>query len=336
MTLLRRRVALDPLTSDSNEFVNLFSSAVEHAGFEPAALDWDKLGSRPLDLVVLHWPNEFFFRSSRRYTVPRLWRLWKTKLRYGTKIVWVAHNLRPHEGENGWPLIQSLFLRTLNGVIFLSNFSRGAINSLYKFRDAKELVTVHGLYEPRSEIKDRPAARSPNLLFFGQIRRYKNLEVLINAVHAAAELDFTVTIAGTCRDSGYRAELHELAGCDKRIKLDLRSAHLDPAELERTIDASDAIILPYKTVLNSGAVLHALSRARAVLAPEVGSLPELRDAVTDRWLHLYDGDLSAATLASFVEFVRQSPRDDRPDLSGFGWDRVADDLRWFINDVIES
>ena len=86
-----------------------------------------------------------------------------------------------------------------------------------------------------------------------------------------------------------------------------RSEH----ELAEAIDRCDGIVLPYKRIPNSGAVIHALSRYRPVLAPRLGSLMEVQEEVGSEWLGLYDGELSAETPThSWV--ISGCPGPDRP------------------------
>ena len=62
------------------------------------------------------------------------------------------------------------------------------------------------------------------------------------------------------------------------------------------IDANDAVVLPYRNILNSGVALHSLARNKPILAPRTGSLPELQQTVGGDWVHLFDGDISAEGL----------------------------------------
>src|SRR3546814_10110494 len=57
-------------------------------------------------------------------------------------------------------------------------------------------------------------------------------------------------------------------------------------------DEADAVVLPYRDIVNSGSALLALSRFRPVIAPRLGSLIELQGQVGEDWLWLYDGPLT--------------------------------------------
>jgi hypothetical protein len=167
-------------------------------------------------------------------------------------------------------------------------------------------------------------------LFFGQVRRYKNIEGLLESVRRNSGASVDLRVAGLCEDEELAAQLRSLAGGDRRIVLDLRPEALSNAELERVIDEADGIVLPYRDVLNSGAAIYALSRNRPVLVPALGSLPELQQKVGPSWVHLYEGEVTPGILASFVQSLRTERPQAIPDLSAFEWPEIGRQLARFI------
>jgi glycosyltransferase involved in cell wall biosynthesis len=89
------------------------------------------------------------------------------------------------------------------------------------------------------------------------------------------------------------------------------------------IGAADILVLPFDSILNSGSVLLALSFNRAVLAPRLGALPEIQAEVGQRWLRLYDGELTPQLLAQVRAGQNMPAEDEVADLSAFDWDRIA-------------
>src|SRR6185295_18271096 len=100
---------------------------------------------------------------------------------------------------------------------------------------------------------------------------------------------------------------------------DVRTDPLPEAELEQAIDGGDAVVLSYRDVLNSGATFLALSRNRPVLAPRLGSLPELHERVGADWLSLYEGPLTPAIIGDFVARARRRQGNGQPDLAAYDW-----------------
>ena len=329
-------LALQPLSAAGNSFSGLFSSHIDGASFERVSFDWEQLGRGRYNIILFHWPTEFFRPNSRKATLKLLGRMLLDKLRHRTKFVWVVHNFQPHDGGSvKSELTTYLFLKLLDGAILLSECSSQEMRRLYpSTRSLATLVTVHGRYDlfvvpPRDST---PSERRNRLLFFGMIREYKNVERLVAEARKVATDPFSLTVIGLCMEEELECKIRAAAGGDKRISLDIRRDFVPDDELERVIDAHDAVILPYRNILNSGVALHSLARNKPLLAPRIGSLPELQEMVGSEWVHLFDGDISADGLETFLAAL-DSCRAPRPDLSPFDWKRVGSDVTRFLKSL---
>jgi len=112
--------------------------------------------------------------------------------------------------------------------------------------------------------------------------------------------------------------------------MDLRDRPIDDASFEAIVDSGDAIVLPYRNILNSSAALFALSRNRPVLAPNLGSLSELRKTVGSDWIYLYNGEFNEGVLIDFLAWMRRTKRGEAAPLNSYGWSQIARDLAQFI------
>jgi beta-1,4-mannosyltransferase len=90
------------------------------------------------------------------------------------------------------------------------------------------------------------------------------------------------------------------------------------------------VVLPYRNILNSSAAIFALSRNRPVLAPNIGSLPELRETVGSDWIYLYHGEFNRCVLIDFIAWMRSAKRGEAAPLDSYAWSRIGRDLRQFI------
>jgi glycosyltransferase involved in cell wall biosynthesis len=244
----------------------------------------------------------------------------------------VVHNLEPHDGgsmRSG--LTAGLFVRLLSGVILLSEHTRGELHRLYpSTRALPALVTVLGSYPSANPPSDAvPAERRNRLLCFGLIRAYKNIDRLVAEARRITTEPFSLTVLGCCTDAGLEGGIRAAAGDDPRIILDIRKEFVPGDELERAIDASDAVILPYRRILNSAVALHALARNRPILAPAIGSLPELQGQVGRQWVHLFDGEISTASIEAFMAALATC-NEPRPDLARFDWRQIGADVTRFL------
>lgn len=107
-----------------------------------------------------------------------------------------------------------------------------------------------------------------------------------------------VKIIGWSKDPEFTLFLKDLAANSPAVELDIRDELVPQNDLEAALDLSDGVVLPYRKILNSGAALFALSRNRPVMAPRLGTLPELKDEIGRDWVHLYAGTTFANRISA--------------------------------------
>jgi glycosyltransferase involved in cell wall biosynthesis len=109
-------------------------------------------------------------------------------------------------------------------------------------------------------------------LFIGQIRPYKNVELVLNTARKfeQAGIDASFIIAGRCQDKPYLSALYEAAPSNVHI----REGFIPDDEIPSLIESSHALILPYDTrsSLNSGTCMLAFTFGRTVVCPSIGTL----------------------------------------------------------------
>lgn len=327
-----RIIALAPLLSEFNAFTALFAEAVERAGGTPVAYRWGFRDLARCDAVIFHWPEQFIGSGGRLFALGQLLRIALLKRTHGLKVVWVAHNVHPHDRGEGRSLVHATFLRLLDGIIYLSEPSRQLVREAHRLpRRIVEQVTAHGPY-PAPPLTFSPPAPSGHvqLTAFGLVRPYKNLGELVDAARDLGREGTEVAIVGKRHGPDYAAALEARAAGCPALRLELSDTVIDETALDAAIDAAHGIVLPYRKILNSGSAILALSRARPVLVPATGSMPELAQLVGPDWVRLYEGPITARVLGEFADHVRSIPAGTAPDLARISWDRVTEDLRLFF------
>jgi glycosyltransferase involved in cell wall biosynthesis len=316
---------IGPAQLEQNPFVGMFSRAVSDSGIDVRPLVWRQVGWKRVDLIILHWPDNFFKGGKALSNLKDLIRLWKARLWDGTKIIWVAHNSRPHESGESRSVFRKLFTRSLSGVIFLSRYSVDEVKNDVSFsKKVQFLITKHGKYSSEGA-RDLAPAEEVRLLFFGLIRPYKNIETLISAFGDAKLPSCRLKIIGKVESPEYREIIVNASKNHRNIDLDLRDFYLSDDVIENEIDKSDGVILPYKKILNSGSVIHALSRYRPVLAPDMGSFLEVQQSVGSQWVKLFTPNLSSGDIEDFVRGIRAA-EDGYPHLGDYDWIHIIRDL----------
>lgn len=332
-------VALRVLAFPKNNGTPFLRKYVEVLEDEGAMLDEFSFGRalrRRYDVFHLHWPDSHLLTGSWWRAVGKHARLALLMLYLrarGTRIVWMIHNLQAHEQDHwlsSW-LFPRWFPQLCTHVIALTGNGLAAARARYPALRRKHAAVIpHGHYRDEYPVRHSRAEGRRllelaqdrfTLLFFGNIRRYKNVPSLIEAFRALPGGDLQLVIAGQPGVGIEAAEIATLARCDERIRLHLE--FVPEAQVPVLLGAADLVVLPFDSVLNSGSVLLALSLNRPVLAPRLGALPEIQGAVSPRWLHLYDGPLTAEQLGNARVALHGLSEQDRPDLSAFDWTSIA-------------
>jgi glycosyltransferase involved in cell wall biosynthesis len=204
-----------------------------------------------------------------------------------------VHDPVPHPGDATPPRGIRLLRRALRrkaGLIFVH--SHALAEELIATGDVRAPIEVvpHGA----GETAPAPLPERDSLLFFGRMSRYKGLDVLLDAMPLVWEKrpDVTLTVAG----EGDVPAHHVLS--DSRITM--RLEHVPESELSTLLGSSTCVVLPYRQASQSGVGSLAKQHGRAIVATDVGGLPEL---VAHEWGRLVSVDDPPALADAIVEVV---------------------------------
>jgi glycosyltransferase involved in cell wall biosynthesis len=142
----------------------------------------------------------------------------------------------------------------------------------------------------------------PTALFFGLIRPYKGLDVLLRAVALARRrVPLQLVVAGEFYQdrAPYEALLEQL---ELRGAVQLLDRYVPNEEVEGYFKAADVVVLPYVSATQSGIAQTALLFGRPVIVTRVGGLPEaVRPGETGYVVPPNDPEALAAALVEFFE-----------------------------------
>jgi glycosyltransferase involved in cell wall biosynthesis len=199
--------------------------------------------------------------------------------RAGAAVVMIADNLVPHERRP----FDSLFTRWV-----LARTDAFVVMSESVERDLERLVpgalsrrVPHPVYAQyasalgQSEAKARLGVSGDVLLFFGFVRRYKGLDVLLEAMpRILARRPATLVVAGEFYepDAPYLERVRAL-GLGERVRI--LDRYLPDEEVRTLFAAADVAVLPYRSATQSGVVPVAYAAGCPVITTRVGGLPEV-------------------------------------------------------------
>lgn len=280
------------------------------------------------DVFHVHWPE--LMVTSARTPLRRLARRLLTtafvaRLRLTrTPVVRTWHNLVRPDGLSRWDhrLLDALERRTRH-VIRLTDQTAPPL-------DVPTSTIVHAHYrdwfEPGSERSGPERLIEPvgpverRVLYFGLIKPYKGVEQLLEAVADNPEADLDVRLVGSPSDPALADRVRAAVAADVRVSAEL--SYADDATLAAEIAAATLVVLPYKAMHNSGALLLALSLDTPVLAPDNEVNRRLAEEVGEGWIHLFEGALTIEDLERALKSATNPPP-GRPDLSAREWPESA-------------
>lgn len=206
-------------------------------------------------------------------------KLLKEAKRHRVKIIWVFHNKASHDAELRQKSIENIkFLTQVSDKIILH--SKTSVNILKEYNsniNLKKTVYVEhpefiGQYGTLKCKNNMMLKEETGFVFglYGNIRPYKNIEILINAfLRLDDNYKCRLVITGSCTDKEYLDKLFRLKGNDERIVI--HTHFIEDMEMQTYLDYADVLVLPYSyaSSMNSGAMLMAFSYQKTVIVPDI-------------------------------------------------------------------
>jgi glycosyltransferase involved in cell wall biosynthesis len=204
-----------------------------------------------------------------------------------TKLVCIADNIIPHEKRPGDKQFTQYFIKPIDAFITMSE---KVMTDLRNFTNKPAKQVVHPLYDNFGEGLDKHQAREhlgipPNeniVLFFGFIRKYKGLDLLLEAMHilqnrrkADPSLQIPkLLIAGEFYED---RQLYDdlIAKYQLKDLLILRTEFIADSEVKYYLSAADFVIQPYRNATQSGVTPLAYHYEKPMLVTNVGGLPNM-------------------------------------------------------------
>lgn len=198
-----------------------------------------------------------------------------------TKVVCIADNVIPHEHRPGDKPFTRYFLKEVDGFVTMSGKVK---KDLALFTKQKTLQVVHPLYDNFGDAVSKAEARAylqldadeKIILFFGFIRKYKGLDLLLEAMSDRRIRDsgIRLLIAGEFYEN--RKEYDELiSNLDIKDQLILRTDFIPDSGIRYYMSAADFVIQPYRNATQSGVTPLAYHFEKPMLVTNVGGLPDL-------------------------------------------------------------
>lgn len=230
---------------------------------------------------VVHVSGLFSTRSA----LVSLLEAWLTRLCAGPYFLTV-HDVLPHDGDttfNRW--VYRLLYRAPGTLVVHTRRVAERLRGEFGVASRRIVVAEHGIDrfpEPAPALRNdfRAARAIPATarvaLFFGQIMRYKGVDLLLDALERiGADEPLHLVIVGKCFDPALLAELQAHVSTHPfRARIHWDNRFIPQAEIAAAMASADFVVLPYRQIDQSGVLFMALSTGLPLVVAQVGTLAD--------------------------------------------------------------
>jgi glycosyltransferase involved in cell wall biosynthesis len=270
-----------------------------------------------------------------------------------SKVVCIADNIIPHEKRPGDTLFTKYFVPPIDAFITMSE---KVLDDLPQFAPGKPARFVaHPLYDNFGEKISKEEARGKLkikneeliILFFGFIRKYKGLDILLDAMKILESLNnspsgdggktlkssnnspsedggkIKLLIAGEFYEDrkAYDEQIERLGIKDRLI---LKTEFIADSEVKYYLCAADVVVRPYRSATQSGVTPLAYHFEKPMIVTNVGGLPSL---VPDDKVGLVAEPTAESIAAKIIEYFQKGEAHFLPHLieekKKYSWSKMA-------------
>lgn len=218
------------------------------------------------------------------FMAPALGTVNRVARRQGTRRISILDNLIPHEKRFGDKMFARYFVGSVDGMVAMSRSVLADVDLFDPQGRKARAFCPHPLYDHYGGRLDREEALrllglDPGhryILFFGFIRDYKGLDLLLEAMSdkRVGGLGARLIVAGEFYGDPkpYMEQIGRLGIGDRVV---LKTDFIPDHEVNRYFCAADLVAQPYKTATQSGVTQIAFHFERPMLVTNVGGLPEI-------------------------------------------------------------
>lgn len=239
--------------------------------------NWFKIGNR----IKKDKPDLLIFKYWMPFFAPCFGTISKiVKKNRKTQILVICDNVISHERKPAEISLTKYFFRCADYFVLLSQKVKDDLLQIKS--EAKYRVLPHPIYSnfgypvSKAEAKKKlNLADEKLILFFGFIRDYKGLDILLNAMPELKEkINLKLAVAGEFYTNKEKY-LSLISRLNLKDHVYLYTDFIPTSEVKYYFSACDAVVLPYKDATQSGIVQIAMNFKKPVIATNVGGISEV-------------------------------------------------------------
>jgi glycosyltransferase involved in cell wall biosynthesis len=257
-----------------------------------------------------------------------------TKLFRKTKVFYVCDNIIPHEKRFGDMLLTKYAFKSVDGCIVQSDAVQKDLLSLFPEKPfvniPHPIYTIFGdTYEKQKakellDIKDEKV-----ILFFGYVRAYKGLNVLINSLPFVLDkVKIKLYVVGEFYGD-YEKYINQIKLLKLENDITVVSDYIPNNEVGKYFSAADVVVLPYISATQSGIVQIAYNFNKPVIATDVGGLAEV--VLNEKTGYIVKPQNPKALADSIVNFYAENKEDEFvrnviEEKKKYSWERMVEGI----------
>jgi len=314
-----------PRPTSVNPYTLLLAESIVAQGATLLYFDWRTALTARYDVFHVHWPEILVTgRTPLRQFVRQVltWLLIQRLHLNRTAIVRTVHNVGV---PSGLTASQVRLLDLLDRRTTL----RVRLNEHTPVPHGSALATIpHANFRSWFASYARSDVVRGQIGYVGRIRRYKGVEALLEAFAATrqpavvstgnlVDAPLSARIAGYASSPELESAIHAQARSDDRVSVEF--GFVPDSAIVDIVSSSELVVLPYRLMHNSSAVITALSLDRPVLVPDNAVTRDLASEVGAGWVYTFEGELSPVAIIDTLEKHRASPPAEPPHLDARSW-----------------
>lgn len=259
-----------------------------------------------------------------------------------TVVLALTDNVIPHEKRMGDTFLNRYFIKACDGFICMSD---KVMKDLENFTNSPNKILVHhplyGNYLPgisRKEarkILDLPK-QEKILLFFGLVRAYKGLDILLDALadKSIADRQFKLLIAGEFYEDKEKY-IQKIETNGLKDKVILHDWFIPDEKVHLYFSACDAVIQPYKSATNSGVSMVSYFYDKPIISTNAGGLNEIIKDGETGWLCSPNPEDLAKSILKFLntEDLTMFEQNIRLFKKEFSWEKFVMQIKSLIERI---
>ncbi len=231
----------------------------------------------------LHWPDPIL--NTRNFD--KFLKSVKLFKSLGGKCIWTIHNLLPHDLVlTKMHEMHHKIAALMDKLHFFTESTLTEAQNIYKIPKEKCFTVMRGNYIQSYEnnVNKEESRKILNIsknkkviCFLGHLKPYKNLENLLGAFSLlnSKNNDLALLIAGKLSLKNRFIMRKTIKGAKKQANIILFSKFIPDDYIQYYLNASDILVLPYRNITNSGALILGLSFGCCIVTPDSGAITDI-------------------------------------------------------------